>query len=52
MRRRIVVITATADFQGRHTLWAVCDDGTFWQFDPHNANGAKAWEQLPSVPQP
>jgi hypothetical protein len=48
MSRRIVTLTATADYTGRHTVWAVCDDGTFWQFDPHHAEATNAWIQLPT----
>lgn len=50
--RKITALSATADFQGRHTVWAACDDGTFWQFDPHHAEKPDAWMELPPIPQP
>jgi hypothetical protein len=35
MRRVIQHMTASVDYTGRHTVYIVCNDGTFWQFDPH-----------------
>lgn len=33
--RTAKLMASSVDDSGRHTVFLVCDDNTFWQFDPH-----------------
>ena len=52
MERKIIQISASAspsDHGSREHVYALCNDGTVWQFD---AIGHYTWTDIPPIPQP
>ncbi len=49
-KRKIVQLAACAAENG-HSLYALCDDGTVWDYQwlPWNGNPAHSWKQLAPI---